>query len=302
MRSDLCSTSGSLVLARLPKAGLGNKLFVWAEALVFARVYGLPLVVKGWFTPQLRNWWRCGDPRFYWNYFKPWREARVSGRRAGVILQPEMPSGTDGVVYHFSDIPHWSRCFEKLVPHREMIRNELVGHLTGARQHEVGQVADPVICVQVRLGDFRALSPLEDFANVGGVRTPMDYYLDVIAKIRAFVGKAVRVTVVSDGSDAELWPILSLPNVVRHSGRTGIADLILMSRSRLLICAAGSSYSQWGGFLGDGVVLHHPQHFHFYTRSEADRRVSFEGAMPAGDVASWPELLKLQITMLADLD
>jgi hypothetical protein len=301
MKSRSFSTERSFVFARLPKAGLGNKLFVWAEALVFARLNGLPLVVSGWCKPQVRNWMRCGDLRLYWNYFTRWKGVSTLRQwtvRAGghVVKQPVIEKLVGGpaaaTVYEFADIPHWKNCFEKLVPHREMIRTELREHLTAARLDEINKVPKPVICVQVRLGDFRALKASEQFAMVGGVRTPLDYFKDLVADVRRLHGSELPVTLVSDGSDAELAPLLTLPAVQRHRGRTSIADLMLMADSKLLVCAAGSTYSQWGGFLGDPVLLHHPDHFHYRCRSESDGQRVFEGAVQPGQSASWPPLLK----------
>ena len=49
----------NIVLAKLPKAGLANKLLVWARALVFAKENNYELFVIGWFDfklgPFLRN-------------------------------------------------------------------------------------------------------------------------------------------------------------------------------------------------------------------------------------------------------
>ena len=38
----------SIVHAKLPRTGLGNKLTVWARAVVFAHNNNLPLITTGW--------------------------------------------------------------------------------------------------------------------------------------------------------------------------------------------------------------------------------------------------------------
>src|SRR5262245_58768639 len=43
----------SVVLALLPNAGLGNKLFVWAKAGVFAHLNRLNSMVIGWTYPKI---------------------------------------------------------------------------------------------------------------------------------------------------------------------------------------------------------------------------------------------------------
>lgn len=293
------------VHARLPSSGLGNKLFVWARALVFARQHGLPLVVTGWCTPRWRALLKGEDARIYWNYFTPWNELPASQRsQARVVREPAFDAepSCDATVYEFSEMPHWKTCFEGLREHRELIRSELFGHLTAARRREIASVARPMICLQIRMGDFRALKAHEQFSQVGGVRTPLDYFRQWIEDLRAVQGSDLAVTIVSDGSAQELAPLLTLPNVTHTPGRSGLADLILMADSRLLVCSAGSTFSQWGGFLGDPVLIHHPDHMHYFCRPEADRVHVFEGAASPGEIDAWPALLRSNVEALGGTD
>src|SRR5258705_11167494 len=61
----------SLVHARLPRGGLGNKLLVWARATVFGRLNKLPVITTGWadvkIGPLLR---RERFKRYYFGYFR----------------------------------------------------------------------------------------------------------------------------------------------------------------------------------------------------------------------------------------
>lgn len=43
----------NIVWAKLPRAGLGNKLLVWADAYIFAHNNNLRLFTTGWFTIYL---------------------------------------------------------------------------------------------------------------------------------------------------------------------------------------------------------------------------------------------------------
>src|SRR5206468_12730259 len=105
--------------ARLPNAGLGNKLFVWARAHMFARLNNLPLVVSGWTKIQKAPLLHGGDVRLYLNYFRTVREvgflkrSRIY-RKAEVVRDP--PVGitapcTHYTVYEFSNVPHWADYF-----------------------------------------------------------------------------------------------------------------------------------------------------------------------------------------------
>ena len=66
----------------------------------------------------------------------------------------------------------------------------------------------------------------------------------------------------------------------------------LMADSHLLICAAGSTFSQWGGFLGEPILLHHPDHFSYRCRPEAVGQRVFEGAVQPGEPGQWPASLR----------
>jgi hypothetical protein len=79
--------------ARLPNAGLGNKLFIWAKAYMFSRLNGIPLRVTGWVQLQKGSVLHGLDFRLYWNYFKRideagWRTSRYAARNYRVITEP----------------------------------------------------------------------------------------------------------------------------------------------------------------------------------------------------------------------
>ena len=141
----------------------------------------------------------------------------------------------------------------------------------------------------IRRGDFRPLASNEDFARVGGVQTPNDYFLSVIAGIRRVAGHDVPVTVFSDGSDTELAFILSLPNVTRSQTENDVVDLLLMSRAQVIVPSAGSTFSEWAGFLSDAIIVRHPDHIHAPIRSPSLLGGAFESAAPAtaDQWASW---------------
>lgn len=289
--------------AKLPNAGLGNKLFVWAKALVFARMNQLPLIVTGWTQFQLAPILRGNDWRLYWNYFQPVKEVNWFNqlslrRRARIIAEPPVApfeTGQDSVVFEFSKLPHWSNFFGDLKPHREMIRSALMEMLTPARRRELERVARPAICVQVRMGDFRLLKKGEDFAKVGAVRTPLTYFADLIQGIRELHKTELPVQIISDGRPADLRELLNLPKVSMYSGKnTAIVDLLIMANSRILIPSAGSTFGYWAGFLGNNTLILHSDHIYKTIRPDSVNKDYYEGAA-VGPAQQWPDLLKNNI-------
>src|SRR5271166_2017680 len=101
--------------ARLPNTGLGNKLFIWAKAHVFASLNQLPLVVTGW-TQFQKAPLLHGDLRLYWNYFRrnvqvdPVTRLRAHFSSRVILDPPVVRSDVEptGVVYEFTSLSHWA--------------------------------------------------------------------------------------------------------------------------------------------------------------------------------------------------
>jgi hypothetical protein len=280
--------------ANLPNAGLGNKLLVWAKAYVFSRLNQVPLHVSGWsrlhLAPMLH-----GDFRFYWNYFQPSREAGRATLHAGrgwkVIAEPPVGPIDPGreVIYEYSTVPSWKDFFGDIRAHRTEVRKALMAMLTPARMKELGRQHAPAIAVHVRMGDFLKLKPGQRFDQVGNTRTPLEYFRNLIGSMQRIHGSVLPVEILSDGRKEELGELLDLPNVSLAPKRTAIVDILTMSRSRILICSAGSTFSYWAGFLGDCALVLHPDHMHAPVRPEEVNRNYYEGPL-AGSPESWPRL------------
>lgn len=286
------SLGSSFVHASLPKAGLGNKLIVWAHALVYARTHQLPLYVSNWISPQLTPFLRSGDLRWYGNYFIRVDEMgflkRLNARSNPVIADPEISvAPVADTTYRFVALSHWSDYFLHIKAQRALINDSLFAMLSQSRRREIDSANSSEVCVQVRLGDFGKLAAGTDFATVGATRTPLRYFVDLIEKIQAVALKPLTVAVFSDGSRAELAELLAVPNTVLSPKRTAIADILIMSRAKILILSAGSTFGAWAGLLGDCAVVTHPDHTHQSIRDAKTNERVFEGKVD-GPIENWP--------------
>jgi hypothetical protein len=282
--------------ARLPNAGLGNKLFVWAKAYMFSRLNGIPLRVTGWLQLQSGSVLHGLDFRLYWNYFKQVDEAgrrtnRYAARHYRVISEPAVQRQDleTGVVYEYFKVPHWSNFFGDIREYRNEVRDALMEMLTDVRVRELGRQKPPVIAANIRMGDFKKLKPTESFAKVGHARTPLTYFRELIENIRKLHGSPLPVEIITDGKARELGELLDLPNVSMAPSRSKIVDILMMSRSKILLCSAGSTFSYWAGFLGECALIMHPDHIHQPIRPEAVNRKCYEGPL-AGAPEAWPPL------------
>lgn len=300
-------SAGSFCYAHLPRAGLGNMLLVWARALVYAYRSGSPLMTSSWTKlrvgPLLR---RERSSRRYGSYFKPLHRISKPIRWWVLLTFPriEEPSlelshlgSHSRVLYVFRRIPHWSDYFGEIRGHREFVRAKLYESLSDRYLESIDRIEPPIVGVHVRCGDFRELRPGEDFSRAGLVRTPMSYFQEVIRSIRTIHGSEVPVTVFSDGHDDELAALLAMPNVWRAASNPDIVDLLLLSKSRLVVASAGSTFGYWAGFLADAPLILHPDHVYAPFRPDSVNRQFYEGG-PRQPAEAWPTLLKQNIMAL----
>jgi Glycosyl transferase family 11 len=281
----------SVVICELPKAGLGNQLFPLVKASVFAKLNGLPLVVVGYHQfrigPYLRGEKSKRNYKGYFTFQKNVLAERI-GRASllqykGYERVPEPPlerlpaEQKQKKKFIFSSIPHWNDYFAGLKEHRELAISLLEELISEDIRQRVAGLSTPVIGVHIRMGDFRKLQAGENFSKVGAVRTPEDYFVDIIGSIRKINGRELPVSVFTDGYQSEFHKLFSLENIRMIEGNADIVDMLLLSKSKLIVTSAGSTFSYWSGFLSDAPLIMHPDHIHTPVRSEQVNRQSYEG-------------------------
>jgi len=278
----------SIVISKLPDAGLGNKLFTWGHGVVFAHKNGLEHYSIGWtkinIGPILR---RETSFRFYRNYFKStnllskimflFLKLTKNSVKQSYSNCQKIEIKHDNNIFIFYEVPHWNEFFKGLRENQELIVNTFFKSLRPNIHNDYLNKKNPIIGVHIRMGDFRKLSSTEDFSKVGQTRTPMQYFIDVINNIRKISGKELPVSIFSDGRIDELSDILSLKNVDLVQGNKDIIDLILLSKSKIIVTSAGSTFSYWAGFLSKAALIRHPDHIHEIIRDEDFNSTYYEG-------------------------
>lgn len=280
-----------MVWCKLPRAGLGNQLFPLMKAKLLSSLYDIPLQVTNYnqfsIGPYLRG---EKSKRRYGNYFTfqkgvvgSWVDELIfSWKKKGVLikehpLQLDAPALNRSHCYLYSEMPHWSDYFAGLKAHRDQVIRLFFEMLRPWIMERVDQQPRPVIGVHIRMGDFRKLQAGEDFSRTGATRTPEQYFMEVIGFIRKVAGRDLPVTIFTDGHAHELAGIFSLPNIAMAEGNADIVDLIMLSRSRVLVTSAGSTFSYWAAFLADAPVIMHPDHIHQPLRPDEVNGKYFEG-------------------------
>lgn len=270
-------------LFRVGGSGLANCLIAWARASVLADRTGSRRIAATWpslrIGPILR---REKDVRLYADLFVPEADA-VAGlrklhllarsRRKGFALPDEIARAEPGTLYVCDGSRIVPEYFEGLLAHRDELRRRLLAMTRQRWKDRAAANAGAEVAVHVRLGDFLAAAPAGTPAF--NVRIPIGWYRDRIERLRAEAGRRLTVRVFSDGSDAELAPLLSLPDVQRARGGNAIADILALSRAPILV-SSGSTFSMWAAFLGDGASISHPGRL--FQRVKPDEAVEVESA------------------------
>ena len=248
---------------RIGGDGLGNLLFNWARCLVTARRNGWKLMWPTWFSYKPKNW-RVNpyDVRTYLDLFR-----RTPEYQGGLCKFPQLAfrkwvsehdaareAPPPGCVVQFRGM---AGKFKPFLNDLDAVRAALLEmtrpqHLSGYNHPD-----PPPIGIHVRRGDFVHQADMETTLRVDGSALPIAWYVDTLAAVRDKLGFAAPTRVFSDGEDEELADLLALPAVERVTYGSSIADMLALSRSRILI-ASPSTFSMWASYLGQMPTLWHP--------------------------------------------
>lgn len=123
----------NIVVAKLPNAGLGNKLFVWARAMSLAYINHLPLYVIGLNRIHIGPFLRKERvKRFYFGQFKRNSFSSYINYQKHIlfksnsIVEPEIkyhPTNKP-TLFLFDKIPSWKNYFKSIHKRRELIKME----------------------------------------------------------------------------------------------------------------------------------------------------------------------------------
>lgn len=261
--------------------GLGNRLFQWARAKVYC------YTCCGKFVSPI--WLRCSPGHFLRGtvplnqYLGRIALARLFQHDPRDIYALRLPClAIRNTVIHetnmnFSDalaihskllylVNSTEDSFAKLNDHQERLHNDLLLIVAKPHLRRVDQMPSFPIGINIRLGKDFGLPPKpydteSEYEWVGWLQqTPLSWFVETLQQIRICCGWDVPAVVVSDGSKAQLHPLLELPNVKHLAPSNAIVDLLVLSRTRLLLGSGSSSFSAWAAFLGQQPAFTAPGH------------------------------------------
>ena len=287
----------SLVYPILPRAGLGNMLLIWARAAVFSHLNNFPMIAPNWAKLRLGPYLRGErDKRNYQSFFRTgsyipkwYCLPEFLYLKSNSVFNPipellETDQAQKNILYVFEGVPVWETCFMEIFRYQPVVKQQLVDMLSLSIQREFQAQQAPVIGVHIRMGDFKVQEPSTELTKESvHSRTPLKWFIEQIKFIREIANYNLPVTVFSDGHDAELTEILSLPNISRASKNSSIVDILTLSKSKLLKTSSRSTFSAWAAYLSSNSTIWHPAHLmeHFGRFSEYKKleKATYEGCI-----------------------
>lgn len=280
----------SFVYVKLPKSasGLGNKFLTWSKGVVFGHINQLPIYTINWYhihkgailrNEKTKRWYKGN---FVDLPFLKTIEIFVKHFFYQRTIEPNFLRIFEhkrNTIFEFNSVPAHTDYFFGLREHRGIIIDSLRREISSSVWNELSKKRTPIIGVHIRRGDLpkKELTSSQDFINI-------------ILTIRRIVGRDLLVTVFSDARRSELSDILSLPNVTLSEEGSDILEMLLLSRSKVIVTSFASTFSYWAGFISDSPMIRQKMDDRGLIRSPEYGKGVFEGRLDGNnDVA--PSLL-----------
>lgn len=274
---------------RISGVGLGNMLYTYTRALVFADRNKLPLIWPSWANIPVGRIISCSaDKRLYRSLFVNCTGCIDGFNKMRVFASHQTVSERYGIE-KLNDIDRkiivfkgMENTFETIEGYHEFIKDHLTKNINPKNNGYLNFDPKDAICIHIRLGDFYRATEDELILGKHNASTHVSWYCGMITQIRGFLKKEIKVFVFSDGTNEELSNVLVLPNVERVTFGSPISDIMAMSKAKLFL-SSGSSFSQWARYLGrmNVIAFKGQLHGHFLLPDECAFEVEVKDIIDA---------------------
>jgi hypothetical protein len=253
--------------------GLGNELVPWARAFLAAQVLDATLLPPA-FGLNRRGYWRD----FYtapddWIYNRAierllpkveFNEAHYLEYGGGDVV-PALRRFAEARRLHERSMfvlvteGLWGG-FHHVQAAREFMRSTLYRSRYAARNLlTLRERIDPekiLVAMHVRLADFKPPVDRAAYRCSANVSLPLEWFANIAQSLRAALGTEVQFLLVSDGTRAQLQPLLASVPCITTAGlpHGDCSDVLALADADLLVCSA-STYSHLAAFLSDAPYL-----------------------------------------------
>jgi hypothetical protein len=299
----------SLVEPRLPRAGLGNMLLVWARAVLFAEINSLPTLAPTWNHFHIGPWLR--GERFKRHYGGLFLSHSYLPRSKGFMYRltpglshyynPPMATVDElrmksnvskRCLFIFDKLPTSDDYFVDLKENQLFIKNRLLEIIKPSILERIYEQSSPEIGLHIRLGDFQQVTSQEDFLQNRFASTPLNWFVQSLNAIRRIAGYDVPATIFTDGYEHQVAELLKLPNVSLSVPESALTDMLTLARSKLILASSHSTFSGWASYLGQCPTVWHPgkvDHYQPVFSREVSKKIYEGGLQPESELM--PNLL-----------
>ena len=255
-------------LPLIGRAGLGNNLFPWARAELFARQSGAKMLAPQWtrirLGPYLR---REPQKRRYGREFQMEHHVRGLSRLLISMLGRRIPEAQALTYLHMSqsllpsvvEFSGIDDLFTPLLTEHEFIRRQLWSITSEPLRSTGEQYGGRFIAMHVRRGDLtRQGFTQQELAGVYQF-TPLIWFVDMARAVRGFEPlRSVPIVVFTDGENEEVEALRCIDGVFFSQRQRPITDLWTMAHAGLLFASGFSTFSMWASYLGGMPTIYAP--------------------------------------------
>lgn len=254
-------------------AGLGNELIPWARAFVVGTILGAHTIAPAFGLNKRKYWRHFGTPRTDWitnrlvEYALPRFEFTEADfyKYGGDCLSDASRRYADE--HKLDERSAWVLTtqgmwggYRHVIEARDFVRSTLyLSRFAAQNLAKIKARLKPeliTVGMHVRLGDFQSPQSLDEYRGRFNVSIPVQWYINIAQSIRSQLDGKVQFLVVTDGTAAQLAPLLDVSDAITTMDipDSDVSDMLALAGSDLLVCSV-SSYSAWAAFLSESPYL-----------------------------------------------
>ncbi len=246
----------SIVVAKLPNTGLGNKMLTYSRAFSFSMANNLNLYAVNWVSFQIGPVIRMERSKRIYNYFS---HSEFLTRIQLYFFSFLRKKEKEGAIfseynkyYVFSEIFVRNDYFYEIRENKHLFKDAFFELLNNTIKVQIKNSIAPDIAIHIRRGDFKK----------GSTITDISYFIEVLKYIKSKINRDLKTYVFSDGNDDELREILVIDGVIRAKHQPDVVDLFQMSKSKIFIPSIGSTFSYWAALFNEGIIIRNELEWH----------------------------------------
>jgi hypothetical protein len=289
------------------RAGLGNALFPWARAELFAQRSGARILAPHWpsfrIGPYLR---REPDKRRYSGFFRAMHHSsgfsRIAieaiGRRIPegrwISISAEIDQSNRPCIVEFSGLID---LFVPLLGEHKFIREQLWNMTAKPLRSKGEEYGGKFIAVHVRRGDITRQGFKRDELTQVNQYTPISWFASMARAVRREKSfRSIPIVIFTDGTYEEVSALCAIEGVRLHRRQPAIMDLWTLAHAKLLLASGFSTFGMWASFLKGMPTIYAPGKIQQYVQIGRDGAIELElaeeEAIPANVFSSIENIIE----------